>query len=751
MQNAAPMSDPAESRRLATILSIDIAGFSRASELDEMAAARNVRDLRRLAADAAGTQRGRIFNTAGDGLMLEFPTVSDGVAAALDIADRARETAGMPPIRMGLHVGDVTVLANGDLIGTGVNIAARVQQRAMPGAILVTGDVRNLFAAQAAAQFTRHGAAQLDKMARQVDLFRLSRPADGKAVTVPARRHWWFAEIAAAVVALAIGAGAYVWFVQSPAPHPAPTAAAPAAEEQPVVAVLPFENLSGDASFQYFVDGITEEIQYALSRVRGVKVISRPVDYAPEDAPAGGANGRHVRATHVLSGSVRRNGDEVRVAARLALSGTGEIVWTQNFDRTATETLAIQDEVASRVARALRIVVPETSGHASLDPRAFELYLRGRDQWRTGGEGDQTPQAAIADLEEAVRIAPGFARAWAALASAYAQKQNWVIGPEQDAFITRAVAAARKALELDPSMGEPYIVLGRFNPGRDWAERGALFDKALAAEPNDADVQMLYSTFWLTQIGQMDSARRVLRDAFETDPLSGLIAQDYAASLAATGNLQILERLLADDVAGDPMYGGFWQWVFVMKLQRGDFAGARAARDRLIAFLDGMKDKVKPDKHAKAIALLDGILAAMETQDPAALQALAERFQADARNGQAAAVVAVQNLAVIGRTDLAFDVAEELFIRDGFRVPQTNGEPEVPYEYAFDRPPSAYLLGQTVKNLQRDTRIWRIFAFNGLAEFWLETGRWPDFCAAPDLGYDCKAEAQKALDGQRVN
>jgi TolB-like protein/class 3 adenylate cyclase/Tfp pilus assembly protein PilF len=748
MQNAPPMRDPAESRRLATILSIDIAGFSRASELDEIAAARNVRDLRRLAADAAETHNGRIFNTAGDGLMLEFPTVADGVAAALDIAEKAEAAQGMPPLRMGLHVGDVTVLANGDLIGAGVNIAARVQQRAAPGGILATGDVRNLFAAQAAAQFTRHGAAQLDKMARQVDLFRLTRPANGKLVTVPAQRRWWFAEIAAAVVAIGIGAAAYFFFLQTPSPLEAPVGEAAG---QPVIAVLPFENLSGDPSFQYFSDGITEEIQYALSRIPGVRVISRPTDFHAGQPIPGAANGRQVIATHVLTGSVRKNGIDIRVATRLALGSTGEIVWTQNFDKKASETLAIQDEVAARVARALRIVVPETSNRVSIDPRAFELYLRGRDQWRTGGEGEMTPQSAIADLEEAVRIAPGFARAWAALASAYAQKQNWVIGPEQDALVEKAVAAARMALEIDPSMGEPYIVLGRFSPSRDWKERGALFDRALSAEPNDSDIQMLYSTFWLTQTGQMEAARRLLRQAFETDPLSELIAQDYASSLAATGNLATLEKLLTDDLADQPLYQNFWQHVFVMRLQRGDLAGARAAHDKLSAFLSAMKEKLGDGRHAKLKRLLDDIMTAMESRDPALLENLAGRFVDDARNGQAAAVMAVQDLVMIGRTDLAFDIAEELFLHDGFRVPASTEDVEVPYEFVFDRPPAAYLMGDTVSALQRDTRIWRIFGAIGLAKYWIDSGVWPDFCASPDLGYDCSAEARKAVDAQRIN
>lgn len=213
-----PMTSQTDARRLATILSIDIAGFSRASELDDIGAARHVRELRRIVGERAAHHHGRIFNTAGDGLMLEFPTVADGVAGALDIAEAAAEACkeGLPPIRLGLHVGDVTVLGNGDLIGAGVNVAARVQQKAEPGEILTTGDVRNLFATQSAAQFTRYGGAQLDKMARQVDLFALARPGfKAKRSLMKRMRHnryrWVQAGIATAI-ALALTIGMFLIF-----------------------------------------------------------------------------------------------------------------------------------------------------------------------------------------------------------------------------------------------------------------------------------------------------------------------------------------------------------------------------------------------------------------------------------------------------------------------------------------------------------------------------------------------------------
>ena len=244
---------------------------------------------------------------------------------------------------------------------------------------------------------------------------------------------------------------------------------------------------------------------------------------------------RMLGASHVLTGAVRRNGDAMRISAQLLSGRSGEILWSETFERPVSETLAVQDEIASRVARALRIVVPESAKAEAIDPRAFELYLRGRDSWRSGGSPDnRSPEAAIADLEEAVRLAPGFARAWAALASAYAQRQNWLTGTEQDQMIAKAISAASRALELDPAIGEAYVVLGRFEPSPDWAARGMLFDKAVAASPNDDEVLMLHALFWLEETGRMGEARRVLERAYQGDKMSELLTNNYIEALAAT-------------------------------------------------------------------------------------------------------------------------------------------------------------------------------------------------------------------------
>lgn len=736
------MTDQADTRRLATILSIDIAGFSRASELDEVAAARHVQALRAMVAEQAGRHHGRIFNTAGDGVMLEFPTVADGVAGALDIAEAAAEgrKSGLPLIRMGLHVGDVTVLANGDLIGAGVNVAARVQARAEPGEVLTTGDVRNLFATQAAAQFTRYGGVQLDKMARQVDLFALARPGfKARRSFMQRMRHNRYRWVQAGVATLlAVTLTATLFLVFPPGKR---LAAAPQGGGTPVVAVAPFENLSGDAGLNYFSAGMTEEIQHAVSRIRGIRVVTRAAD-APETLSRG--------ATHLLSGSVKKNGDRVRVSWQLARA-SGELLWSDSVERPIAETVAVQDEIARKVAQALSVVAPESAKSATIDPRAFELYLRGRDLWRAGGEGAMTPKGAIADLEEAVKIAPDFARAWVALASAYAQRQNWSTGEEQMALVEKARMAASRALEIDPMLGEAYMVLGRFDPSDDWQARGVLFAKALAAEPNDADVLMLHAGFWLGEIGQSQEAVRQLARAYEIDPTSQLLLNRYCEALIAVDDMATVEKIIAERAAAVPEAGTLWQVVLIDRLRKGDFQGARVYRDKLYAVYDKLAASYPGAKLDEAKALLDEIFQAIETKDAAKTESVLAHMREDLDRGQAAAAGATFNFALMGRLDLAKEVIAKLYLSDGYKTVPSGQLTMVPISYPYGRVPMANLMNDFLKPLHNDPLFWKIYAAKGLARYWLDSGQWPDFCGELGGPEVCKAEAEKAIAAEKTN
>jgi len=622
-------------------------------------------------------------------------------------------------------------------------IHVSVQQKAEPGEILTTGDVRNLFATQSAAQFTRYGGTQLDKMARQVDLFALARPGSkAKRTWVQRMRqnNWRMVQAGlAAAVAVAMVAGAALVFRQA-APDGVAGLTQPGG--QPVVAVTPFDNISGDETLNYFSTGMTEEIQHAVSRIKGIRVVMRGTG-----AKGGEAKG----TTHLLSGSVKKNGDRVRVSAQLARTD-GEILWSDSFERPIAETVVVQDEIARKVAQALSVVAPESAKSATIDPRAFELYLRGRDLWRTGGEGlGAVPKSAISNLEEAVRIAPNFARAWVALASAYAQRQNWSVGDEQAALIEKARDAASKALEIDPTLGEAYIVLGRFSPSSDWAERGALFAKALAAEPNDGDVLMLHANFWLAEIGQWQEASRQLTRAYEIDPSSRLLVNRYSEALIATGDKLGLEKLIVEREAGDPVAGVLWQPMMVDSLRKGDFDGARTYKAKLFAAYDRLAKDFPNSPINEAKAQIDGIFDALETRDPVKISAIVAKSMEDLSKGQAAAAQTVFDFALMGQTELLKDVLEKLYLQDGYKAGPPEGQGIVPTAYPNGRVPMSYLTNAFFSDLWKDPLFWKIFAAKGLAKYWRDSGQWPDFCAQIGGIAACRDLADKALAAQQVN
>src|SRR5262245_9669305 len=220
-----PESPP--TRRLTTIVALDVAGYSARTEIDEARTATEIAALRSVIDDVAGPLGGRVFNTAGDGFMLEFGSSLAAVEAALALAERCE-----PKVRIGVQLGDVAVQPNGDLLGHGVNVAARLMARSDPGSALVSAEVRRTIRGPLAERLVSRGILQLDKMAETIEAFALA--AAGSAV-----------------------------------------AAAPSMSREPLLAVLPFDNLSDDREMQFFSDGVSEEIIQRLSRGARMKVIGR--------------------------------------------------------------------------------------------------------------------------------------------------------------------------------------------------------------------------------------------------------------------------------------------------------------------------------------------------------------------------------------------------------------------------------------------------------------------------------------------
>ena len=325
-------------------------------------------------------------------------------------------------------------------------------------------------------------------------------------------------ELGILAVLLAIGGG-LLWRFE----HAAPAATAPEATTQGIasrsVAVLPFVNMSGDPRNEYFSDGVTEEILNALAQVPGLKVAARTSAFAfkgkDEDLRE---VGRVLGVATVLEGSVQRAGDEVRITAQLIDTRSGYHLWSEKYDRKLTNIFAVEDEISAAIAR--RLQVQWNRGHDGaprrpVDPRAHDLYLRGLTLFAT-----RSMPAAIDAFEQAVRIDPQDAAAWASLAETRAILPSYALVPIS-ATNQAALDAADKALALDPNLPLAHVARGIvFANQMRWPDADAAFRDALRVAPGDAEAIDQYAQF-LYAVGQLRPALAEIERSLQRDPLSG--------------------------------------------------------------------------------------------------------------------------------------------------------------------------------------------------------------------------------------
>jgi TolB-like protein/class 3 adenylate cyclase len=485
-----------EQRKLATIMAVDVAGYSRAAETDEATAAAAVRRLRGVIDAVIAPLGGRVFNTAGDGFMIELATASAGMEAATQIL----AAPDAPRVRIGLHLGEVMVAESGDLLGHGVNVAARLQAMAEPGSAIVSQAVQAQIH-NARVKLTPLGKVQLDKMHERIDVFALSpdrKRSFGRVAWRRARR----ALLALLVIGVA-GAGGYAaWRAYAP----------PGTAAIPRLAVLRFETV-GETE-PYFAETVADELIAHATRMEGLEVIARASSFALEgDRATPQAAARELNANLVLTGSVRRIADRVRVVAQLAEAPNGRQLWTQEFERPLSEVYLLQNEIAARVATAVGLRALPPQGRR-VDPQAYDFYVRGREAFSSNDT-----EAAIALFEQAVERDAEFAAAWAYLSRAlmYLAAQRWIDAPPNvpldPSWQATGFDAANRAIALDPDTPWPYETMSNaFNQTGRWRESLAAAEQATARGGAPASIY--------ASLGYLQRANEAARRRVEHDPLN---------------------------------------------------------------------------------------------------------------------------------------------------------------------------------------------------------------------------------------
>jgi TolB-like protein/class 3 adenylate cyclase len=466
-------------RRLAAILALDMAGYSRLMGGDEEGTHERLKaHQRELVEPKIREHRGRILNTPGDGMLAEFPSVVDAVRCAAEVQrgmiDRELELPDerRTKVRIGINLGDV-IAEGGDIFGDGVNIAARLEALAEPGGICISRVVRDQVRDRLDFAFDDLGDQQVKNLARRVRVYRVR---DG---------------------ALAVEKS---MDLLTPPPLP----------DRPSIAVLPFANMSGDPEQEYFADGMVEEITTALSRIRWLFVIARNSSFTYKAQAIDVKQvGRELGVRYVLEGSVRKAGSRVRIAAQLIEAHSGRHIWADRFDGSLEDVFDLQDKVASSVAGVIepalqsaetaRLVARPTS-----DLTAYDLYLRAHAKHLSAGT--QSGEA-LHLLEQAIRRDPQYGPALALAAVCHSALYMGGRSEDPEANKRNAAAFARRALVVagdDPSiLANAAYALAYI--GEDLGAMMALIDRVLALNPSFA--RGWYISGWLRLwAGQPDIA-----------------------------------------------------------------------------------------------------------------------------------------------------------------------------------------------------------------------------------------------------
>jgi len=446
-------------RRLAAILAADVAGYSRLIGADEGGTLERLRALRRELVDPKITEcKGRLVKTTGDGLLVEFASVVDALRCAVDVQrEMARRNTGVPPdnrieFRIGINVGDI-VVEDGDIFGDGVNVAARLEALAEPGGICVSARVQEDATGRLDLDFEDIGQQQLKNIARPVRAYRVATSARG-AIT----RH----------------------------------DADPPLPDKPSIAVLPFQNISGDPEQEYFADGMVEEIITALSRIRWLFVIARNSSFTYKGRAIDVKQvGRELGVRYVLEGSVRRAGGRVRITAQLIDAASGAHLWADRFDGSLEDVFELQDRVAVNVAGVIEPTlqaaeIRRAANRPTSDPTAYDLYLRAVPLWASH-EKEPIIQA-LGLLGRAIErdLHYGSALGLAALCHQLLATSDWT--NDTEAHRREGIDLARRALRCAPDdpdvLANAAVVLGSL--GEDIDVAIGSIERSLALNPSFA-------------------------------------------------------------------------------------------------------------------------------------------------------------------------------------------------------------------------------------------------------------------------
>jgi TolB-like protein/class 3 adenylate cyclase len=482
----------AETRKLAAILAADVAGYSRLASSDEERTLARLRGLRSDLIDPAiAAHHGRVVKRTGDGVLIEFRSVVDAVRCAIEMQNGMVErNAGLPlerriEFRVGIHLGDVVEESDGDLMGDGVNIAARIEGIADPGGICLSEDAYRQVRDRIKEAFIDLGEKELKNIAR------------------PLR--------------------AYALRIGSVGATTAPHASEPDKSGPPrlSIVVLPFANLGGEPQQEYFVDGVTESLTTDLSRIAGSFVIGRNTAFTYKGKPVDLKQiGRELNVRYVLEGSVQRSSNRLRVAVQLIDTETGAHLWAERFDKPVADLFDMQDEIVARLANQLgaQLIAAEARrAEQSPHPDSMDMYFLGLS-WYYKGPTPENLSRARACFERAVSLAPGNSDALVWIANVDVVSGAALLSADRVKRLAAAEAVAKSVLSQNPDHAGAHLQLGAVQSFTNRAAQGiAECERALALDRNNAHAHAQIG-FAKIALGRNEETEKHIDEALRLSP-----------------------------------------------------------------------------------------------------------------------------------------------------------------------------------------------------------------------------------------
>lgn len=441
-------------RRLAAIVAADVAGYSRLMGLDEVGTARTLREHRKVIDALVEKHGGRLVKSTGDGVLIEFPSVVDAVEFAVAVqAVMTQRNEGVPVdrrmlLRIGINLGDILIEGD-DILGDGVNVAARLEGIAQPGGICISSSAYEQVRGKVSVEFNDIGEQILKNIARPIHAFIVSR-----------------------------GANAYQ------------TASLPPSAPHLSIVVLPFANIGGDPEQDHFVDGVTESLTTDLSRISGAFVIARNTAFTFKGKAVDAKKlGRELNVRYVLEGSVQRGGNRLRVNVQLIDAETGNHLWAERFDKPIADLFDMQDEIVSRLANALDaelIAAEARRGERAVHPDAMDLVFQGSALINRGWTPEYIARAR-GFFEQALMLDPENVEGMVGLALINVTEGAALLTDDPLERFAAAEAISTKALSLAPNHADAHLAFGTALTFTKRVVQGiAEFEQVLALDRNSA-------------------------------------------------------------------------------------------------------------------------------------------------------------------------------------------------------------------------------------------------------------------------